>query len=85
MKKQERNIVKNSLRLEEKLFEKVMEHYKFDKAKLKLINLFFLEGKSVVSSCLLVGISRATFFNWINEILDIAYKWAVELGIVEGD
>jgi hypothetical protein len=62
-----------------RMVEKVLEHYRFEPAKRKLIDLYFFNGKSVVQTCLSVGICRATFFNWTNEILEIAYKWANEL------
>jgi hypothetical protein len=65
------------------LIEKVLSHYRFEKDKLKLIDLYFFKGRTIVRTCMEVGICRATFFNWTNEILEIAYKWAIELGILK--
>lgn len=64
------------------LVEKVLEHYRFEIDKLKMIELYFFEGKTITFTCLEVGICRATFFNWMNEVLYVSEKWAKELGVV---
>ena len=81
MPRELREEIKKSFSIESQMVEKVLEHYKFQPDKLKLIDLYFFKGKTIVNTCLSVGICRATFFNWTNEILEIAYKWAKELGI----
>lgn len=55
--------------------EKVLDHYKFEPDKLKMIDLFFFRGKSITKTCMEVGICRATFYNWSNEILELTEKW----------
>lgn len=57
------------------IVEKVVEHYKFELAKTKLIKMFFDEGKSVTQTCMEVGVCRATLFNWVKEIIELAEKW----------
>lgn len=58
-----------------KVVEKVLDHYKFEVDKLKMIDLFFFKGNSITKTCLEVGICRTTFFNWSNEILELTEKW----------
>ena len=82
MNKEKREISRKVLTEQEKLVDKVLEHYKFESDKLKMIDLYFFNGKTIVYTCLAVGICRATFFNWANEILEIAYKWAKELKLI---
>ena len=63
--------------------EKVLEHYHFDEQRIKFIQTHFFKHKSDIATCMEVGICRATFFNWQNEILDIAVKWAKELKLIK--
>lgn len=64
------------------VIEKVLEHYQFEQEKVKFIQKFFFEKKSEAFTCLSVGVSRRTFFRWKEEILETAYKWAVELKVL---
>ena len=65
-----------------RVVEKTMEHYQFEKDKLNFIETYFFNGKSVEYTCIAVGICRTTFFNWENEILEMACNWAKELRLV---
>ena len=67
-----REEVRKSFNVESRMVEKVIEHYKFQPDKLKLIELYFLRGKTIVNTCLEVGICRRTFFRWTEEILELA-------------
>lgn len=64
------------------MVEKVLEHYRFEPDKVKMIRLYFLDGQSVNYVCIAVGISRSTFFYWMNEILDLSLRWAKELKLI---
>jgi hypothetical protein len=67
------------------MVEKTLEHYHFEKDKVRFVQLYFFKKNTILYTCLEVGICRATFFNWENEILETAYKWAKELRLVKGD
>ena len=62
--------------------EKVLEHYHFEKDKVKFIQLHFFQKKSERETCLEVGIGRATLFRWKDEILESTYQWAEELKVL---
>ncbi len=63
--------------------EKTLEHFKFEQDKVKFIQMYYFYKKSEVETCLSVGICRRTMFNWQDEILEIAYKWAIELKAIK--
>lgn len=62
--------------------EKVLDHYHFEKDKVAFINTFYFKGKSDIATCMEVGICRQTLYNWQNEVLEIAYKWAKEYKVI---
>lgn len=62
--------------------EKVLDHYYFEKDKVKFINTHFFKKKGDIETCLEVGIGRMTFYRWQNEILETAYNWAKELKLI---
>lgn len=64
------------------VIEKVLDHFKFDRDKIQFIQEYYFERKGENYTCVNVGISRRTLFRWQEEILDIAYKWAVELNVL---
>ena len=57
--------------------EKVLEYYKWDCHE-QIIRQRFFEKKGITRICIDVGISRSTFFYWVDEIFERAYKWAIE-------
>ena len=65
-----------------RMVERVLEHYYFDYDKIKFIQSYYFDKKGEVETCLIVGVCRATFFNWKNEILEEAYKWAREFNLL---
>jgi hypothetical protein len=65
------------------MVEKVLDHYHFESDKIKFIEQYFFKQKGAVITCLEVGICRATLFNWENEIIETAYKWAKELKLIK--
>ena len=80
MTKLEKTISEKIIKSKEKdVVQKVLEHYQFDNPKKKLIELYFFRGKSITMTCLSVGISRATFYRWANEIIELTSKWVKEL------
>ena len=62
--------------------EKVLDHYYFEKDKVKFIRMHYFDRKTETEACMSIGICRATMFNWRNEILETAYKWAKELRLI---
>lgn len=62
--------------------EKVLDHYHFERDKIRFITEHYFRKKSDVLTCIEVGICRATFYNWQEEILETAYKWAKELKLI---
>ncbi len=62
--------------------EKVLDHYRFEPDKQKFIREHYFLKKGETAICLDVGISRATLYRWQEEILDIAYRWAIELKVI---
>lgn len=65
------------------MVEKVLDHYRFEKDKVKFVQAHFFKKKSDVATCMEIGIGRATFFRWQTEILEVAYNWAKELKLIK--
>ena len=63
--------------------EKVLDHYHFERDKVKFIESHYFKNKGDVATCIELGICRSTFYYWQEEILEEAYKWAVELKLVQ--
>lgn len=61
--------------------EKTLESFKFTDRD-KLIQAYFFENRGEVCTCKRIGICRATFFNWKNEIIEKAFLWAKELKVL---
>ena len=64
------------------MVEKVLDHYRFEEGKVKFIQEHYFKKKGDILTCLEVGICRATFYNWQEEILETAYNWAKELKLI---
>ena len=62
--------------------EKVLEHYHFEKDKIKFIESHYFNKKSDNNTCIEICIGRATFYRWQDEIIEEAYKWAKELKLI---
>ena len=62
--------------------EKVLDHYHFEPDKQKFIREHYFLKKGETAICLDIGISRATLYRWQEEILGIAYRWAIELKVI---
>lgn len=63
------------------VFEKTLDNFKWEH-KDKLMQKRYIERKSVWRTCEEVGISRATYFYWIKDIIQTAYLWAKELKVI---
>lgn len=63
------------------VFEKTLEKFKWEQ-KDKLMQKRYLERKSVWRICEEIGICRATYFYWLEDIVNTAYLWAKELKIL---
>ena len=63
------------------VFEKTLEKFKWEQ-KDKLMQKRFLDRKSVWRTCEEIGISRATYFYWLEDILQSAFLWAKELRLM---
>ena len=64
--------------------EKTIEHFSWDCRKQLIFEKYFRK-KSETETCLTIGMCRATLFRWIEDILDIAYHWAIELGVITNE
>lgn len=64
-----------------KVFEKTLDKFKWEQ-KDKLMRKRYLERKSVWRTCDEIGICRATYFYWLEDILQTAYLWAKELKLL---
>lgn len=62
--------------------EKVLDHYHFEKDKIRFIQEHYFKQKGDIETCFDVGIGRATFYRWQEEIIEEAYKWAKELRLI---
>jgi ACT domain-containing protein len=78
-KKDKLNLKKEFRTGESKVIDKVLEHYRFETCKVKVIRLFLIGNKSVVQTCMDIGLARSTFYLWLDEILELASKWQKEL------
>ena len=62
--------------------EKVLDHYKFEQDKVKFIKMHYFDKRGELETCLEIGVCRATFYNWQNEVLETTYNWAKELKVI---
>lgn len=60
------------------VFEKTLEKFKWEH-KDKLMQKRYIERKGIWRTCDEVGISRATYFYWLEDIIQTAFLWACEL------
>lgn len=60
------------------VFEKTLEKFKWEH-KDKLMQKRYIERKGIYRTCEEIGICRATYFYWLEEILQTAFLWAKEL------
>ncbi len=63
------------------VFEKTFERFKWTQ-KDKLMTMRYLDNNHDVCICNEIGISRSTYFYWVEEILQVAFLWAQEYGIM---
>lgn len=63
------------------VFEKTLEKFKWEQ-KDKLMEKRYLERKGIWRTCDEIGISRATYFYWLEDILQVACLWAKELKLL---
>ena len=63
------------------VFEKTQEKFKWEH-KDKLMQKRYIERKKPWRICDEVGISRATYFYWLEDILCVALRWAKELKLL---
>jgi hypothetical protein len=64
------------------MVEKVLDHYHFEQDKVKFIKMHYFDKRGELETCLEIGVCRATFYNWQNEVLETAYNWAKELKVI---
>ena len=80
-------IIINAIYNEERLhswctvYEKTLEKYKWEN-KDKLIQKRYIERKSVWRTCDEIGICRATYFYWLEDILQTAFMWTKEFKLM---
>lgn len=60
-----------------KVFEYTLIKFKGEH-KDKLMQKRYIEKKGILRTCIDIGISRATYFYWLEDILNTAYLWARE-------
>ena len=64
-----------------KVFEKTIERFRWTQ-KDELMRRRYIEGETDTETCMRICIERRTYYYWLNEILDIAFMWAREYGIL---
>lgn len=64
-----------------KVFEKTLEKFRWEQ-KDKLMQKRYIERKSIWRTCEEIGICRATYFFWLEEILQTAFMWANEFKLI---
>lgn len=63
------------------VFEKTLEKFKWED-KDKLISKRYIDRKSIWRTCHEIGISRSTYFYWLDEILETGLNWAKEFKLM---
>ena len=63
------------------VFEKTQERFKWE-LKDKLMQKRFIERKKPWKICDEIGISRRTYDYWLEDILNVAYRWAKEYKLI---
>ena len=63
------------------VFEHTITKFRWEK-KDELMRKKYIERKGVNRICVEVGIDRATYFRWIQEIRLVAWQWAEELRVL---
>jgi hypothetical protein len=62
--------------------EKTIEHFAWDCKKQLIIEKYFKkENRYKIAQN--IGMSDRTFDYWLEDILTLAYRWAIELGVME--
>ena len=62
------------------VFQKTMERFRWTQ-KDELMRRRYISNEREVKTCMAVGIERRTYFYWLNELLDVAFLWALDLNL----
>ncbi|MDE7330298.1 MAG: hypothetical protein K2N30_04315 [Clostridia bacterium] len=62
-------------------FEKTLEKFKWEQ-KDKLMEKRYIERQSPERTCYEIGMARRTYDYWVDDILQVAYRWAKELKLL---
>lgn len=65
-----------------KVFENTVDRFKWT-LKEKLIRSKFIYKNKRSQTCAVLNISERTYDYWLTEIFEAAYRWAVELGLLD--
>lgn len=82
----ERSLI-NAISKEERLyrwcvvFQKTLDKYRWEQ-KDKLIIKKYIERKPRWRICMELSLAERTYHHWLEDILQTAYLWAVELGLI---
>lgn len=63
------------------VYEKTLEKFKWEH-KDKLMEKRYRERKKPEKICREIGIARRTYDYWVDDILEVAYRWAKELKLL---
>lgn len=63
------------------VFEKTLEKFKWEQ-KDKLMEKRYLERQSPARTCYEIGMARRTYDYWVDDILEVACRWAKELKLL---
>lgn len=63
------------------VFEKTMNHF-FGEQKDELMRRRYIEREKDLETCFAIGIERRTYYYWVNDILNIARRWAKEYNLL---
>ena len=63
------------------VFEKTLERFKWT-LKDDMIRMRYVDGNHEVCICDVIGISRANYYYWVEDVLQVAFMWAQEYNLI---
>lgn len=63
------------------VFEKTLDHFKWE-LKDKLMEKRYIERQKPDKTCYEIGISRRAYDYWVDDIIQVAYRWAEYLKLL---
>ena len=63
------------------MFEKTLERFKWT-LKDDMMRMRYVDGNHEVCICDVIGISRANYYYWVEDVLQVAFMWAQEYNLI---